>query len=390
MTAARRIALGGVLDDAFGGNITSTHVLEDALRALGYDVARFGHRRDWRPGGPLVTEAGSDLILHTRAVMSHSEGVFHRGALRRWLASVGPDAVWVFNSRYASALPDGVRYLLWEATTWRDERNANRLGMQMAGMRPGFGYLLHTLTRPVDRLSERRAFRRATRVAVMSEHVRRCVVEEHLAPAERVEILPHPPSVSFERAAAVSSSSAPGRDFVAVGRWSDPRKAARLLCEAAEMHARTAGTFTWTIVGESADRVCASLARRGVDAREASAADARQLVDVLREHRYLVIPSFQEGFAVVGIEAFHCGVPVVSTRCGGPEEYVAHGRTGFLAETTPKALAEMLAIAGALDERSRLEMGAEALRVARTRYSNAAFRDAVGRMTEEFIRSAGE
>ncbi len=44
----------------------------------------------------------------------------------------------------------------------------------------------------------------------------------------------------------------------------------------------------------------------------------------------LVIPSRLEGHAIVGIEAMACGVPVISTRCGGPEDYVVDGVNGYL------------------------------------------------------------
>lgn len=45
-----------------------------------------------------------------------------------------------------------------------------------------------------------------------------------------------------------------------------------------------------------------------------------------------LIPSFQEGLAIVGIEAMACGVPVISTKCGGPESYIVDGENGFLVD----------------------------------------------------------
>lgn len=43
-----------------------------------------------------------------------------------------------------------------------------------------------------------------------------------------------------------------------------------------------------------------------------------------------IVPSTTEGFGMPGIEAAAGHCPIVSTRCGGPEDYVEHGVSGFL------------------------------------------------------------
>lgn len=44
------------------------------------------------------------------------------------------------------------------------------------------------------------------------------------------------------------------------------------------------------------------------------------------------LPSYQEGFGIVNVEAAACGKPVVSTRLEGITEYLEHGEHGFLFE----------------------------------------------------------
>jgi glycosyltransferase involved in cell wall biosynthesis len=54
-----------------------------------------------------------------------------------------------------------------------------------------------------------------------------------------------------------------------------------------------------------------------------------------------VLSSSAEGFSLTTVQAMASGVPVVATRCGGPEEIVEDGRTGYLVPPrTPAALAE--------------------------------------------------
>ena len=66
------------------------------------------------------------------------------------------------------------------------------------------------------------------------------------------------------------------------------------------------------------------------------------LAEVLQTLDLFVIPSHQEGLCIAALEAMACGVPVVSTRCGGPEDYVIEGRTGQLVASEPAAMASAI------------------------------------------------
>lgn len=75
------------------------------------------------------------------------------------------------------------------------------------------------------------------------------------------------------------------------------------------------------------------------------------------------IPSLQEGFCISGIEAMACAVPVVSTPCGGPEDYVRPGTTGFLAADAADMADRLAAIITDRSLRDRLAGGARRLAV---------------------------
>jgi len=81
---------------------------------------------------------------------------------------------------------------------------------------------------------------------------------------------------------------------------------------------------------------------------------------ILRSVDLLVLPSVNEAFPLVILEAMASGKPVVATRCGGTAESVDDGKTGFLVPVAnPEALAEKILIL-ARDVELRLAMGRRA------------------------------
>lgn len=52
--------------------------------------------------------------------------------------------------------------------------------------------------------------------------------------------------------------------------------------------------------------------------------------EIFRELEIIVIASKQEAFGLTAIEGMATGIPIVATRCGGPEEVIEHGSTGYL------------------------------------------------------------
>lgn len=63
------------------------------------------------------------------------------------------------------------------------------------------------------------------------------------------------------------------------------------------------------------------------------------LVDLFKATDLVVIPSRNEPFGIVTLEAWASNKPVVVTKSGGPREFVWHDNDGFLVDTHPEGIA---------------------------------------------------
>lgn len=64
-----------------------------------------------------------------------------------------------------------------------------------------------------------------------------------------------------------------------------------------------------------------------------------QYIDIIRSVDIVVVPSRNEPFGIVALEAWAAGKPVVATLAGGPREFIWHAVNGFLVNTDPAGLA---------------------------------------------------
>ncbi|MGH2360021.1 MAG: glycosyltransferase, partial [bacterium] len=82
-----------------------------------------------------------------------------------------------------------------------------------------------------------------------------------------------------------------------------------------------------------------------------SSATRPAVADYMRRHHFLVMSSESETFGLVALEALACGRPVLTTRCGGPEETVRSGRYGELVGNSVADLSKgFVTMAGRLPE----------------------------------------
>lgn len=82
-----------------------------------------------------------------------------------------------------------------------------------------------------------------------------------------------------------------------------------------------------------------------------------ELVALYQKASIFALPSDEEGLGVVLLEAMACGIPVVSTRSGGPDGIITDGDDGFLVPLDDaRALADRIALLSA-DATRNVQMG---------------------------------
>ena len=137
-------------------------------------------------------------------------------------------------------------------------------------------------------------------------------------------------------------------DAILVGTVGNVRapKAYEVLLQAAALLAKRSKRFYFVIAGEASGKLGASL----LELRDQLALGERlsflglraDVATVLQNLDIFALSSRTEGFSIACIEAMACGVPVVATRSGGPQQ-ILDEKTGILvAVDSPEELAEAI------------------------------------------------
>jgi glycosyltransferase involved in cell wall biosynthesis len=163
--------------------------------------------------------------------------------------------------------------------------------------------------------------------------------------------------------------------ILCVGRLSDPRKNIGLLLEAyARLPQNARDTVRLVLAGSSGPperfwRRAAEL-RLTIRISYVPSPSVAALVSLCQRAAVFALPSDEEGLGIALLEAMACGIPVVSTRSGGPDGVITNGVDGFLVPLNDAI--EMAVCLGRLLQQRELNiaMGAEARRTIEKRYAD--------------------
>ncbi len=180
------------------------------------------------------------------------------------------------------------------------------------------------------------ALTRADAVVASSRDVRTRVLELGVAP-QRIWDIPQGVDCARFAPPAVRRGGKGGWRLLYAGRF-DAKKGIAVLLDALHLLCQHRGDVSLKLVGASSDSGNGEAFRQQAErlglAERVEFCPARpwsEMPTVMAEPDVFVLPSFYDSFGIVLIEAMACGVPVVATRCGGPEQLVDDG-VGRLAE----------------------------------------------------------
>ncbi|MGN9813097.1 glycosyltransferase [Micromonospora sp. BQ11] len=196
-------------------------------------------------------------------------------------------------------------------------------------------FLDKVLSTPQGREMYDEVLHRCSGFLAVGEGVRRPLVEAFPHHADRIGAISNPISFDQPRPTPVTAL----RRWLFVGALSELKGVPLLLEAFARCHAEDR-SLTLTLVGEGA--LLASLTARAAELGVAEAVTFTgaippdEALRLMREHDLLVHPSRAETFGVAVVEAVAAGLPVLVTRCGGPERTLAgiEDAAGLLIDVT--------------------------------------------------------
>ncbi len=210
-----------------------------------------------------------------------------------------------------------------------------------------------------------------------------------------VDIRYAPPGVDTKLFYPLADRYALTKQYIlCVGRLDDPRKNICLLLNAfSQLPARLAHVQLVTAgAGNPPPEYWAQVDALGLHdrVRHVHRPKTDELVRLYQQATVFALASDEEGLGVVILEAMACAVPVVATRCGGPDGIITDGTDGYLVPLDDAdAMADRLTLL-CTDSHLNQQMGREARATIEARYADDVAGQAFVDVWDKLLQKAGK
>lgn len=220
------------------------------------------------------------------------------------------------------------RYVVWIGTLYADELRGKALTGDRWSLR-----MLAGLNGFMLRWQERIVFERASMILTNGEHTASRIREVYPQVAQKVRVVTYPVDTDLFHPDPTVRDGVSSPYLLFTARINDLRKNVAMLFRAYARVRRQHPEIRLVLTGDAADsNVQEQLALTGMTGK-VDIVGRQSLSDLVRLYQgaeLFVLSSNQEGLGISILEATACGLPVVTTRCGGPESVVVDDETGYL------------------------------------------------------------
>jgi glycosyltransferase involved in cell wall biosynthesis len=211
----------------------------------------------------------------------------------------------------------------------------------MAARAHGCPLLITEHTGPFDLLTRnafmryrtRRSVNGANRVFAVSSSLRQAMLAQLALPPDRIDVLPDGVDPTVFRPAGDRQTAREAVRVLWVGHHVEVKRVDHLV--RAFAHAlQSRPRLRLSLLGEGPDRgkIASLVAELGLTARVEflPATDRAGVARAMCAHDFVAVSSATETFSLVTLEALACGVPVLSTACGGPQDLITQPWLGSI------------------------------------------------------------
>ncbi|NCP67933.1 glycosyltransferase [Candidatus Peregrinibacteria bacterium] len=245
------------------------------------------------------------------------------------------------------ALPliySNIPFACWVATVYRDELEGKIYSLD--GDIPAQSLLHGNHWKNVEK-QEKLVYQKANIILPLSSHTAQKI--RKLCSNSEINLgdtLTSPINLSVFHANDRKNPSQQSQKIIlCVARINDPRKNIQLLLHAFKIATDEIQKLHLQLVGEMASENILNLCSKLGISHKVTIVDKlprREIGNLYREASLFVLPSMQEGLGIVTMEAMACGLPIISTYCGGPEFLIQESKAGVLVKSNPQDMADAI------------------------------------------------